>query len=168
MATSWECRVSQKQQPPMGHSPFPALTWAEGTETLAVPCGTGDLAEGSGMAPCSSTSKLEHLLLLPTSHLDPACPGEGLVLMHSCSRKRNGSPMVVRTLPRSFTDMPWQAVPDAWACHASSPCCCMHAASWLLPSLLAMPTWMHATLTHFTKCCRKSLSPFQHLPAQME
>lgn len=59
------------------------------------------------MAPCTSASELEHLLLLPASHLDPACPGEGLVLVHSCSRKRNGSLRVSRTHPCSSTDVPW-------------------------------------------------------------
>lgn len=107
MAASRECRVSQKQQPPTGHSLFPALTWAEGTETPAVPHGTGYLSEGPGMAPCTSTSDLEHLPLLPASHLGPACPGEGLVLVCGCSRKRNGSPRVGRTHPCSSIDVPW-------------------------------------------------------------
>jgi len=155
MAASWECRVPQKQEPPTGRSPFPALTWVEGTKTLAVP------VEGPGMAPCTSTFKLEHLLLLPASHPDPACPGQGLVLVRG-SGKWNGSPRVGRTYPCSSTDMPWTS-----PCHVSLPCflpvppgTCHR---WLLPSLS-----MHATLTHFTKCRRKSLSPFQCLPAQLE
>lgn len=75
-----------------------------------------------------------------------------------------GSAGHIPALPQTC---PWQ-VPAAWACHASSPCCQAHAANWLLPSPPAVPTWMCATLTHFTKCRRKSLSPFQHLPAQPE
>lgn len=35
------------------HSPFPALTWAEGTKTLAVLHGTSNPAEGQGMTPCT-------------------------------------------------------------------------------------------------------------------
>lgn len=98
MAGSWECRVSQMGK---GHRDI----------------GTGDLLEGPAMASCTSGSELEHLLLLFTSHLDPACPGEGLILVRSCSRKRNGSPRVSRRHPCSSTDVPW-----ASPCRMGLPC----------------------------------------------
>lgn len=100
MAAFQKCRVSQKQHPPMGHSSFLEIAWAESTETLAVSPGTSNLVEGQAWHLVTgllswSISHADHIPMGRACFWCTAVPERGTVeqglSIHVCS----------------LTDVPW-------------------------------------------------------------